>query len=489
MMTRARALALSLSFSIAMLAATWVQPARAAAQCDIPEISLGGDYATETSNAFTGFIMENTTGAVQDHYAQKLIDSYMTRSAEAATTSDWLKFRIEGNKVKFANNWVHVLKAANLSKAVVAGEYQEVANWAQDEVVERSLDGFLKHVGATSSVPVAGIVVTGLKIVKESYEELEVQDCLLNIDNAYYNFLEDDRLRTDEDGKIKAGAVDAYIKDYLFGGGEAPGGTTKAQNRRNLQCYVNNTLPEAEQIEVSTLGADSAEAPTNPVSWFNRVMGTVADVAGSAADVAPQSKRLRTPIAVMLRDFNNRYDIELEARKFVRLRQSPEFAEFENTIAAMEVSSKAAAWLCERFANKDAADLAGGWLLKVTLLDDAGDELLPLDAFEISVPENGLILSKLEEDGSFVTVEGTVEDGKADMDMLLQGRDDDTGQLATLLNVDLLGDVQGDTMSGKLGGTNMDMACFFGNLFEDDKSKHVACAQVPANGVWKATKK
>ncbi|MEP0068890.1 hypothetical protein [Pyruvatibacter sp.] len=488
-MISARTLALSLCVSIAALASTWVQPAQAAAQCDIPEVSLGGEYATEMSNAFTGFIMENTTGAVQEHYAQKLIDSYMTQSANAAKTSDWLKFRIEGNKVAFANKWFHVLKVANLTKAVAAGEYQEVANWAQDEAIEKSLEAFLKNLGATSNVPVAGVVVTGLKIVKESYEELEVQDCLLNIDNAYYNFLEDDRLRTDEDGNIKKGAVDAYIKDYLFGGGEAPGGTTKAQNRRNLQCYVNNTLPEAERVEVSTLGADSAEAPTNPVSWFNRVMGTVADVAGSAADVSPQSKRLRTPIGVMLRDFNNRYDIELEARKFTRLRQSPEFAEFENTIKAMEVSSKAAEWLCERFANRGAADLAGIWILQMEMQYVPGEDMVALDPIDITIPENGMVLTKLTEGDVSATVEGMVTGDKADLDVLIGGRDGSSDPWTTIANVDLDGAVQGDAMSGTIGGTVMDMACMVGNMFEDDASKHVTCGNVPTTGTWSATKK
>jgi hypothetical protein len=436
------------------------------------------------SAAFQGFVMGQVTGDAQQYYAEKLIDSYMRKADDADGIMEGVVFRVRGDVVRASNNWVHVLKAATVSKAVAAGEVDPIRDWVRDEVVEASTTQFLKALGAAPSSMFVGALVASLNNVKESYDELEKQDCLKGIDMAYYGFLNDSRLRSTRDGGTPPGAVDVYIREYLRGGGNDPQGNPRALNRRHLQCFVDATLPESERVEVSSLGADAEQRPTDPVGWMDRTFGTVTDTLRSAADAAPGDTRIRTPVIVMLRDFNRRYDIELEARRLTRFRQSSEYRRFEATIEAMKASEAAAQWLCDRLASRDLADLAGPWMLQLTLRNVSG-ESQALDPVAFEVPESGQVLTTLSEPKHAFTLEGTVGAEKVDLGFLLRGYDDDLGAMVTVLNLDLDGRVESGLMSGQFDGQSIDWACALEGLFDEDAPPK-RCGTVPVSGTWAA---
>jgi|GEM_PF-3996465 len=461
-------------------------PAAAAPQCQLPGTTLRGEEATQVSQAFKDYVKGNLAGAAQDRYAQSIIDNFTAQAAATDDLVEGITFSIKADLVTFANNWVHVLKANTVAQAVINQDAKAITDFARDETVELGLAKFLEYMGAAGNSSVPGAVMLGLANLKESYEELEVQDCLLNIDVAYYNFLQDPDLRHDADGKLSSGQIDTYIQHYLRGGGDDPKGNSRALNRRHLQCFINNTMPEGERVEVSTLGAD-AEEPTTGWNFFERTFGGVTDAMRSAGDAAPGDTRIRTPVLLMLRDFNNRYDAELERRKLIRLQQSAEFAIFEDTANAMKVTEQAAQWLCDRLKSDNLADVAGGWELIMTLkdVDGVGD----LDPVSFDLPENGLVLSEVTEDDTRMVIEGKVSNGRAALDLLYKAWDDDLNSMETVFNLDLDGTHDGTAMSGDLKGMSVDWSCVFNAMFSDDDAPAVRCGQVPVSGTWRAAKK
>ncbi|MEO0961424.1 MAG: hypothetical protein AAFY01_03275 [Pseudomonadota bacterium] len=460
-------------------------PALAAAQCDLPGTTLRGEEATEVSQAFKDFVKGNLVGKAQDRYAQSVIENFTAQAAATEDLVEGITFSIKADMVTAANNWVHVLKANTVAQAVINQDAKAITDFARDETVELGLAKFLEYMGAAGNSSVPGAVMLGLANLKESYEELEVKDCLLRIDVGYYNFLEDPDLRHGEDGKLTSKQIDTYIQHYLRGGGDDPKGNPRELNRRNLQCFINNTMPEGERVEVSTLGAD-AEEPTTGWNFFGRTFGGVTDALRSAGDAAPGDTRIRTPVLIMLQDFNNRYDAELERRKLIRLKQSAEFAIFEDTANAMKVTEQAAQWLCDRLKSDKLGDVAGAWEMVLTLqgIDGLG-ELPPLP---FDLPENGLVLTEVKDGRDRMVVEGKVSNGRAALDLLQRAWDDDLKSVETVFNLDLDGTHEGETMSGNFDGTSVDWGCVFEDMFDDDAPPR-RCPQVPVKGTWTAAKK
>lgn len=459
--------------------------ARAAPHCEMPGTTLRGEEAVQVSQAFKDYVKGNLAGAAQDRYAQSIIGNFMAQAEAADDLAEGITFSIKADLVAAANNWVHVLKAHTVAQAVIDGDAGAIGTFVRDESAELALGKFLEYMGAAGSSTVPGAVMMGLANLKESYEELEVQDCLLGIDLAYYNFVEEPRLRHDEDGKLSSGAVDHYIQHFLRGGGPDPQGRPRELNRRYLQCFINQTMPEGERVEVSTLGAD-AEEPTTGSNFFSRVFGGITDALRSSGDAAPGDTRIRTPVLVMLRDFNNRYDAELERRKLIRLRQSAEFAVFGQTADAMKVTGQAAQWLCDRLDADDLGDLAGAWQLVLTMQGENGVKELP--PMEFDLPQNGLVLTRHEDGKGSMAFEGKVSKGRVALDLLSRGWDDDLRAMVTVLNIDLDGRHEGEAMSGTFDGTSVDWACVFADMFDDDAPPR-RCGQVPVSGSWRAAKK
>jgi hypothetical protein len=460
-------------------------PTLAAAQCDLPGTTLRGEEATEVSQAFKDFIKGNLVGAAQDRYAQSVITNFMEQADATDDLVEGITFSIKADLVKAANNWVHVLKANTVAQAVIDQDAKAITDFARDETIELGLAKFLEYMGAAGNSSVPGAVMLGLANLKESYDELEVQDCLLNIDVGYYNFLQEPMLRHDEEGKLSADQIDYFIQHYLKGGGMDPQGFERAWNRRNLQCFINNTMPEGERVEVSTLGAD-AEEPTTGWNFFGRTFGGVTDALRSAGDAAPGDTRIRTPVLIMLQDFNNRYDAELERRKLIRLKQSAEFAIFEDTANAMKVTEQAAQWLCDRLKSDALGDVAGAWQMVLTLQGIDGIAELPPLPFDL--PETGLVLTEVQDGKDRLVVEGKVSNGRAAMDLLQRAWDDDLKSVETVFNLDLDGTHEGEEMSGTFDGTSVDWGCVFEDMFDDDAPPR-RCPQIPVKGTWTAVKK
>lgn len=486
-MTRSSTSLLAIRLVIGLsFAALATGQARAAPQCELPGTTLRGEKATEVSQAFKDYVKGNLVGKAQERYAQSIIDSFTAQASATDDLVEGITFSIKADLVSAANKWVHVLKANTVAQAVINNDAKAITDFVRDETVELGLAKFLEYMGADGNSSVPGAIMLGLSTLKESYEELEVEDCLLSIDLGYYSFLEEPLLRHDEDGNLSSKTVNYYIKNYLRGGGDDPQGRPRDLNRRHLQCFINQTMPESERIEVSTLGAD-AEEPTTGLNFFGRVFGGVTDTLRSSVDAAPGDTRIRTPVLIMLKDFNNRYDAELERRNLIRLKQSAEFAVFEDTANAMKVTEQAAQWLCDRLKADDLGDLAGAWELVLTVQGIDGIAELPPVQFDL--PENGLVLTELQDDAkSRVVIEGRVSNGRAALDLLNRAWDEDSNVMETVLNLDLDGTHDGSIMSGTFDGRSIDWGCVFEDMFDDDAPPR-RCGQVPVSGTWTAAKK
>lgn len=459
-------------------------PASAAPSCELPETTLRGEEATQMSDAFKGYVTGNLAGSAQDRYAKSIIDSFTKQAAATDDLVEGITFSIKADLVSAANNWVHVLKAKTVAEAVINQDAEAGTAFVRDEAVELALAKFLEYMGASASSSVPGAVMMGLGNLKESYDELEHQDCLLNIDLAYYNFLNDPALRNDENGDLTKDSVDRYIKHYIRGGGDDPQGNPRALNRRYLQCFINETMPESERIEVSTLGPDAEESG----GFFSRTFGGVTDALRSSTYVAPGSKEIRTPVLIMLKDFNARFTAEQERRKLIRLKQSAEFAVFEDTIDAMKVSEGAAQWLCDRLSGKELAELAGRWMLTLDFETPFSSDDIPFPPVEMDVPENGLVLTQMRDDTSALTVEGRVGKERVALDYLMKGWDDDANGMVDVFNLDLDGTVTETGMAGTFDGRSADFACVFSGFF-DDADEGPTCGMLPAKGRWTAVPK
>lgn len=163
-----------------------------------------------------------------------------------------------------------------------------------------------QHALAAAGVPFFGEVWTTFEIVKLSYEELEHQDCLLNVDLAFYNFLDDPSLQVEDDKK----RIDHYLMKYIHGGGN-----NQATHRRRLQCYINEELPQDQRFTVDhTTGAN----PHPIVQSLNRF--------SDAVQVSANRRALERVANLMLDDFNAKRKLE-EAHQQMRVfMRSPEYS-------------------------------------------------------------------------------------------------------------------------------------------------------------------
>ncbi|GJL95430.1 MAG: hypothetical protein DHS20C05_18350 [Hyphococcus sp.] len=453
--------------------------------CSLPSRTYEGQAAIDMGENVKGFVAEQMTGLAQDLYAQRVVDQFIKASEASDDVLDSIALEVGGETVKVANNWVHVLKATTIAKGVVQGEPGVIADWAEGEVVEKATGMFMEGIGATSNGFIVGALITSLKTVQESYEALEHEDCLTNIDVAYYNFLEDERLRWETSGKTKAGAVDIYIQEYLAGAGEDARGGSRALNRRYLQCFINETMPVAERIEVSSLGPNADQQPST-VGWFDSVFGTIGDTLASAADAHPEAKRLRTPVNVMLREYNYRYDAELERRKLNDLMRSEAYQQFEAVAQAMKATDATAAWLCGKMQGDGAhPDSVGAWRGAITISQpQTADGVLPDFTLNFDVAEDGAISGKTLEEGAQLTVTGSAN-GR-DIDMRLVMTVDGAAEKAANLHLTGQYSAAGE-MTGAMSGEIVDMECVFSQMFADadDPVQSTVCRQLPAAGDWK----
>ncbi len=450
--------------------------------CNLPPREIKGEAAQDQYQVIEGFVIENLVGAAQDLYADRVIGLFVEASKNADNTLDSIMLKVDSEAVGLANNWLHALKVATLAKAVAQGEIEPVKDWVVDEAVGTGVSKFAEYIGATSNGLIVGAMITSLKTVKESYETLEHEDCLLNVDMGFYRFLDDPKLRWSESGKMPAGAVDHYIQNYLVGGGSGPYGSTRAENRRVLQCFINLEMPESERIDVSSMGPESGN--TSIIGWFSNVFGEIGDVLGSIADSSPQAKRLRTPVNVMLRDFNFRADVEEESKKLGTLLRSDEYARYKALAGAMEATAKTSAWLCGRLAGPD-PEITGNWEGRVDVTQPWPFQILLELAFAADGAMSGALTMN---DERLPTSEHSIDGREAAFRAIY--RVTENGKTVDAMDFRFTGKVaeKGGELAGNVTGTIVDMECVMEGLFGDEEDQKKECALVPISGTWSAAK-
>ena len=450
--------------------------------CNLPPREIKGEAAQDQYQALEGFVLETLVGTAQDLYADRVIGLFVEASKNADNTLDSVMLQVDAETVGLANNWLHALKVATLAKAVAQGDIEPVKDWAVDEAVGTGVSKFAEYIGATSNGLIIGSMITSLKTVKESYETLEYEDCLLNVDIGFYRFLDDPKLRWQKSGEMPAGAVDHYIQNYLVGGGSGPYGSTRAENRRVLQCFINLEMPESERIDVSSMGPESGN--TSIFGWFSNVFGEIGDVLGSIADSNPQAKRLRTPVNVMLRDFNFRADVEEESKKLGILLRSDEYAQYQALASAMETTAKTAAWLCGRLGGPD-PEIAGNWSGSVDLTTPWAFQMMLELAFSPDGAMSGAISMN---DEQLATTEHSIEGRDAKFRAVYSVTEN--GKTADVMDFHFAGKVseKGGDLSGDVTGSIVDIGCVMEGLFGDEEDQKKECAILPASGTWSASK-
>jgi len=143
-----------------------------------------------------------------------------------------------------------------------------------------------------------------VQIAKLSFDELKNQECLLDIDIAYYA-----SCRTRWLDSRNPGRVDRYLNNYIKGRGTDPYGGDIATNRRRLQCYIDKELP-GSRVDISTV----SDGPS--------VMNPFSAVTDATAAVAFR-ERLATPLAAMLSDFTARHKLEQTKQQAAAISRAP----------------------------------------------------------------------------------------------------------------------------------------------------------------------
>jgi hypothetical protein len=250
---------------------------------------------------------------------------------------------------------VNLLKTAKIVRAIADGEYvvlrDEAVDKAVDIAAEKAMERFLQSIGASGAAAgtLSGGVLTAAKTIKESYETLEQEDCLTLMQVSFVAVEKDARLRAGKNNVIPNAAVEAYIRDYLPGGGKDPSGGNRSDNRRALQCFVDRELSPSERIIVSSQWAEDA-SPANPRIFIDRTLGRATDVIRSAADRHEPPKGLQLAVRVMLKDANTVAAMERDRKKLIRLMQQGGRQRLEAVAAAMRVSDEARELLCRKLA-------------------------------------------------------------------------------------------------------------------------------------------
>ena len=212
----------------------------------------------------------------------------------------------------------NVLVAIEAAEAVYAQDYQKLATMSLPIVAEQGLTAL--------GVPLAGPILATVQIVKLSYDDLHHQECLLNIDLAYYNFLDDKKLHTGD----KKTRVNYYLHEYIHGEGRDPSNHSRDINRKYLQCYIDKDMP-GQHIQV-----DFPE--WNPFGRFNQ-----------AIQVSANSSGLKTAAHLMLSDFNNKREIELARKKIAQYRQRTDYKVLKETLPILGNYPLLQEWICKEY--------------------------------------------------------------------------------------------------------------------------------------------
>lgn len=192
----------------------------------------------------------------------------------------------------------------------------------------------MKYLGYGSYAP----VITGaIAIVQESYKELRHQECLLNIDLGYYQFLDDPLLSSPDPQR----RVSQYVRNYLAGQGPDPRGVPRAENRKRLQCFVDESMLANQRVDVTLLpNVKNLGDPTQDLP----------DTAYMAG--------IRTAANIMLRDFATKRRAEEGKKNLAVYREQPEVIAIAGALAAMANYPLLGKQLCET-AQQMAAALPG----------------------------------------------------------------------------------------------------------------------------------
>ena len=285
--------------------------------CSAPSKLLTESEALDWKANFVGALVEQTTGTLQP-YAVELSSAFVTVVGEENGKVQYLASQ-KPSWAANAGKYVHIYKAYGALAAFGGGDDDALLDMALTETAEKVAEFALHSTGqyfsgsaganaaavvaetsATATATAggstvstfatglsAGFIVAALKTTKDSYDYLEEQDCLLNIDIGYYTLLDDPKLRFQSNEPMPSGAVDHFIRNYIVGGGE-----DRAKNRRIMQCYVNKAgelTGDAWLHDPDELPEDRLLYPIDNVSLNGKTITmTVIDRYESGPESAPE---------------------------------------------------------------------------------------------------------------------------------------------------------------------------------------------------------
>ena len=270
---------------------------------------------------------DKTVEDIQDEAGKAALKLWLKGSGEPGALA-----RIASPAFKtILENISKVQKAIETIEAIAAADLKKLGQLLVETGSEQLL--------AAGGVPFAGQIVATAQIVKLSYDELKDQQCLLNVDMAYYTFL--------DDKKMMSGSVpDAkyFVDHYIRGEGQVPvGSASRNTHRKYLQCYldqeINSKVPRDQQIKVY----QETPWPLSllPSSPFTQIPG--------AELAAAYPERVQTAARIMLNDFANRRKLDEEQKKLAALVNSADFRAARAAVAALGSYPLFAEALCREF--------------------------------------------------------------------------------------------------------------------------------------------
>jgi len=478
---------------------TTVQPesAQAAASCELDGTAVADEGARTFQTALDEYIVQKGIDAAQEKVMTKIVNHLVERAEDADGIPQYVVRSIAVDVGKTAQQYLHARKMFAAVEALSAGDYDTIKKMAYDEASGKAIEYFATNaLGMAQAGTIVGAVDSTVKIVNESYAQLEHEDCLLNLDLAYYKFLDQPVFQYDKDDTAKKQkAVNAFLDKYIRGEGTDPSGGDKAQNRRNLQCYI-NTLPKAEQVQISSESAKSGNAVEgNPASGFMSIFGRVTDTLSStgvtqtADGPVTGNPKLRTPTLMMLNEFNAKKAIEEQREKARLYVQTPEYTAMHTALKGMESYPAIQDFLCSYFgADKGDVDedLIGRWTgsLRVgftqLVAEGLEDRIYNTD---LTISEDGSITGKVTLAGSdsgdaINSVKGTAEGRQITLNIAHREEG------AAVIDYTVLGQLNPDAseMKPKVHGQEIDWNCVFSGFFDDEEDEGPVCGMAAVAG-------
>lgn len=306
-----------------------------AQSCDLDSRRIDQYAASQIRGQLDGFIATQVD-KLQAPLLRKIADGLLDKASGTQSSVGAFGLTVASDLTRAADSVVSLRKTFVALEAFAAGDDEALRKMAYDEASSKAIEVVAAQIlGSTTLV---GPMNATVKYTKESFEALEHEDCLLNIDLAYYRFLDNAELQYGpEDDTAKINAINYYLDEFIRGGGNDPNGASKRENRRQLQCYIDQTMRPDQRVDISS--DSTLQKKTNTFNPF----AIIADVMASS-----ENRALRVPTLLMLDDFHQRREIEKMRQNSRLMVQSAEYPKLRQMIGLLGSYPVLADWLCEK---------------------------------------------------------------------------------------------------------------------------------------------